>query len=129
MLAAHNAGRSACGTQFHTVDINIQHYLQVEHDVGADTLLSTRHLKLKVLSNGSSNLMSKWIGLFKVLKRIGPLAYRLDLPDSMETHRVWHMTYLKAYKTDGRKPPPPLPEMTDGELELRLTALLEEMSN
>jgi len=102
-----------------------QRHVQADHDVGADVLLSTRHLKLKVLSVGSNKLMPKWVGPFKVLKRIGPLAYRLDLPDSMKTHNVWHVTYLKAYKTDGRCPPPPLPEMIDGELEFEVDRILQ----
>jgi len=88
-------------------------------------LLSTKHLKLKVLNIGSNKLMPKCVGPFQVLKRIGPLAYRLDLPDSMQTHNVWHVTYLKAYKTDGRKPHPPLPEIIDGELEFEVDCILD----
>lgn len=36
-----------------------QHHVKVDHDVGADVLLSTRHLQLKVLNIGSQNLMPK----------------------------------------------------------------------
>lgn len=88
-------------------------------------LLSTKHSRLKVLDIGSNKLMPKCVGPFQVLKRIGPLAYRLDLPDSMQTHNVWHVTYLKAYKTDGRKPHPPLPEIIDGELEFEVDCILD----
>ena len=83
---------------------NDQHRISVEHDVGSEVLLSTKHLTLKVLSIGSNKLMLKWVGPFKVLKCIGPLTCRLKLPESMKVHNV---SYLKACKSDGRRPPPP----------------------
>ncbi len=38
-----------------------QHRINVEHDVGSEVLLSTKHLTLKVLSIGSNKLMPKWV--------------------------------------------------------------------
>jgi len=39
-----------------------QCHIHIEHDVDADVLLSTRNLKLKVLTIGSNKLISKWMG-------------------------------------------------------------------
>ena len=47
-----------------------------------------------------------------VVKAIGPVAYRLDLPKNMRIHPVFHVQLLKAYKSDDRQQPrgaPPLP--------------------
>lgn len=63
------------------------------------------------------------VGPFQVLARIGTLAYRPDLPNSMKTHNVWHVAYLKAYKSESHKSAPPLPEIIDGELEWEVARL------
>ncbi len=56
----------------------------------------------------------------KVLKRIRPLNCCLQLPESMKLHSVWHVSYLKAFKPEGCRPPPAPPEIIDGELELEV---------
>ena len=38
----------------------------------------------------------------------------------MRVQNVWHVSYLKAYKSDGGRPPSPLPEMIGGELEFEV---------
>ncbi len=97
-----------------------QHHLNVKHDVGSQVLLSRKHPTLKVLSIGSNKLMSN--GLV-VLKRIDPLTYCLEVPESMKVNSVWHVSYLKAYKSDDR-PPPPLLDMSGGELEIEVERIL-----
>ncbi len=42
----------------------------------------------------------------------------------MRVHNVWQVSYLKAYKSDGRRPPSPLPEMIDGEMEFEADCIL-----
>ena len=43
----------------------------------------------------------------------------------MKTHNMWHVAYLKAYKSDSRKAPPSLPDMIDGELEWEVERILK----
>ena len=46
-------------------------------------------------------LSSRFIGPFEILKRVGTIAYRLDLPPSMSgVHEVFHISMLRKYTPD-----------------------------
>ena len=81
--------------------------------VGDKVLLSTANLALKVLRTGVRKLAPKWVGPFTVIERIGSLGYRLELPATMTVHNVFHACYLRPYKDDLRKKPPPVPELDE----------------
>ena len=70
-------------------------------------LLSTAHLSLP----GSRKLWSRWIGPFPVIARVGPVAYRVGLPDSYRMHNVFDISMLRLYdsSSDLRGPAPPAP--------------------
>jgi hypothetical protein len=94
----------------------------VEFSVGQEVLLSTTNIRPKF--KGSSKLLPKWIGPYKVTEVINPVAYRLELPETLKLHSVFHASLLKPYKKDGNVKPPPLPEMIDGEYEYEVEAIL-----
>ena len=101
------------------------HRRDVNYKVGDMVLLSTKHITLK--SPGTRKLLPRWIGPFSVLKRIGELAYRLDLPDSMQRiHPVFHVSKLKPYHEDGRVQPPPAPIEIEGELEYEVENIIDK---
>ena len=102
-----------------------RHRRYVEYEEGEQVLLNSHNLKLK--HPGSRKLLPRWVGPFTVERRIGPVAYRLALPDSMRTvHPVFHISRLAKYRTDGRcQPPPPLIEL-EGELEYEVEKILEK---
>ena len=77
-------------------------------------LLSSKNIALK--TPGSNKLLPKFLGPFKITEALSPVTYRLQLPDSMRCHNVFHISQLMEYKTDGRAqaPPPPL-DFDDGE--------------
>jgi hypothetical protein len=65
------------------------------------------HAFLKVKANRSSlklgscaKLAARFCGPFKILERIGPVAYMLALPTSMIVHNVFHVSFLKKYMHD-----------------------------
>ena len=89
-------------------------------------LLSTVNLALKIPRNGTRKLAPKWVGPFNVTKCIGSPGYRLELPNTMLVHDVFHVCYLRGYKDDGRKAPPPVPELDDeGEQNREADAVLD----
>lgn len=84
--------------------------------VGDRVLLNTANINLRTPkgSKGDKHLLPRWIGPFTVTERIGEkwhkpvLAYRLDLPQILQIHPVFHVNVLKRYKEGGRvKPPQP----------------------
>ena len=94
--------------------------------VGEKVLLYTANLALKVLRIGVRKLAPRWVGPFTVIERVGSLGYRLELPASMSVHNVFHACYLRQYKHDARKKPPPVPEMDEaGEAHFEVDKILD----
>jgi hypothetical protein len=74
---------------------------------GDKVLLSTKNITLRMI--GTSKLLPKFIGPFPIKRRIGKVAYELELPESMQIHNVFHVSLLKHYYEDKRVQPPPPP--------------------
>ena len=73
-----------------------QHRRQVEFSIGDQVLLSTAHLKNE---QRAPKLASKFIGPFPISRVISPVAYQLQLPDTMSRiHAVFHISQLKPYR-------------------------------
>jgi hypothetical protein len=84
--------------------------------------LNTKNLSLK--HPGTRKLLPRYVGPFKVMQRIGEVAYRLKLPAKLKMHDVFHISLLKPYRSDGRYPA--LPEVIDltGELSYQVETVL-----
>ena len=67
-------------------------------------------------SRPSHKLQLKWYGPFKVLQRVGPNAYRLELLHSVRCHPVFNVLALKKYNQNSiagrvQSPPPPITDL------------------
>ena len=63
--------------------------------------LKVAHWKRVIRFQKRGKLNPKYIGPFKILERIGPVAYRLDFPRDLERiHDVFHVSILKKYIFD-----------------------------
>ena len=82
----------------------------LEFQVGNMVLLATKNLCLP----GTRKLNPRWVGPFKVLQRIGPVAYKLDLEGRFSSlHLTFHTSYLKLHQPGGSSGAPPEPVELD----------------
>ena len=47
-----------------------------------------------------AKLAPRYCGPFKILERIGSVAYRLELHPTVKGHEVFHVSFLKRYVND-----------------------------
>jgi hypothetical protein len=101
-----------------------KHRIEKSYKVGKQVLLSTKYLNIK---HGKTNckLLPKWIGPFKVVSKVGPVSYNLEMNPGWRVHPVFHVSLLKPYKSDGRIRPPPPPIEMEGALEYEVETILK----
>lgn len=68
--------------------------------------LSTRDIPLRV---ESKKFKPRFIGPFRIVRRINPVAYQLALPRSLRVSPVFHVSLLKPVLTSPLSPPAPPP--------------------
>ena len=70
--------------------------VDLEFSVGDLVFVKISPLKRVVRFGKAGKLTPRFVGPFRVLERIGPLAYRVDLPDKMAgVHNVFHVSHLR----------------------------------
>ena len=101
-----------------------RHVSPVKFQVGQKVLLSTKNINLA--HPGSNKLLPKWIGPFIITKQVGPVAFQLELPDTLrKLHPVFHASLMTHYNDKGGfKPLPPI-LMDDGSLEFEVERILD----
>jgi hypothetical protein len=60
-------------------------------------LLKVNPKKSSLKLGSCTKLAARLCGPFEILDRIGPVAYMLPLPASMNVHNVFHISFLKKY--------------------------------
>jgi hypothetical protein len=89
------------------------------YEAGDEVWLDARNIRTQ---RPSKKLDWKNLGPYQIAKRISSHAYRLDLPESMKIHPVFHVSLLRpAPRPDdhipGQNVPPPEPVVVDNEEE------------
>ena len=66
-----------------------RHRREIDLEVGQQVWLATKHLPLRV---GTRKLAAIWAGPYTILDRVGPVAFRLQLPEDWGVHNVFHVS-------------------------------------
>ncbi|PON33887.1 Ribonuclease H-like domain containing protein, partial [Parasponia andersonii] len=74
---------------------------EVEFDTSDSVFLKVTPRRGVTRIGVKSRLVLRYIGLFEIIERIGPMAYRLNLPTQLgHVHNVFHVSMLKKYTPD-----------------------------
>lgn len=74
----------------------------VEFQVG-DQVLAKLHMVLQY-KNVHKGLICRYEGPFRVLQRVGKVAYKLELPPKLKVRPVFHVSMLKHFQIDEEDP-------------------------
>ncbi|GKD58203.1 hypothetical protein Tco_1295712 [Tanacetum coccineum] len=73
----------------------------LEFQVGDRVMLKVSPRKGVIRFGKQGKLNPQYIGTFKILKRIGPVAYKLELPEELKNvHSTFHISNLKKCLSD-----------------------------
>ncbi|KAL5711122.1 hypothetical protein ACHQM5_021613 [Ranunculus cassubicifolius] len=76
-----------------------KHKAQREFEVGSDVLLKVSPIRGVKRFGKRGKLSPRFVGPFRILERIGEVAYRLDLPDHMAgVHNVFHVKETSSWR-------------------------------
>ncbi|GKB28839.1 hypothetical protein Tco_0868240 [Tanacetum coccineum] len=73
----------------------------LEFEVGDRVMLKVSPWKGVIRFGKKGKLAPRYVGPFEILQRIGPVAYRLRLPEELSrVHDTFHVSYLKKFLVD-----------------------------
>ncbi|VFQ77888.1 unnamed protein product [Cuscuta campestris] len=85
-----------------------RHRRDLTFQVGNRVLLKLQQYRHHSLARPqSSKLARRYYGPFEVIERIGPVAYRLQLPEGCKIHNVFHVSLLRPFVLGGQPLPKP----------------------
>ncbi|KAA3461823.1 DNA/RNA polymerases superfamily protein [Gossypium australe] len=74
---------------------------EIEYSVGDFVFLKVSPWKKILIFGRKGKLSPRFVGPYRVLKRVGPVAYQLELPPELnQIHNVFHVSMLRCYRSD-----------------------------
>lgn len=90
-----------------------KHRHEVHFQVGDNVLIKLQpYRQQSVALRKNQKLGMRYFGPFTVMKRIGTVAYKLQLPPETKIHPVFHVSQLKLFRGTSSQPYIPLPVTT-----------------
>ncbi|RZC09387.1 Chloride channel protein CLC-d [Glycine soja] len=90
-----------------------QHRRDIQYAIGDWVLVKLRPYRqtsAKAAHEVGGKLARRYYGPFKIIAKIDPVAYRLELPEGVRIHPVFHCSNLKLFRGNPESTtPPPLP--------------------
>jgi hypothetical protein len=107
-----------------------KHRRDVEFNVGDRVLLSTNNLSSL---NLAAKLLPRFIGPYRISRKVSRVVYELDLPDTMKIHRTFHVSKLRKYEFNDNSMFPgrsidvrPEPVIEDGEEKYEIDRIIRK---
>ena len=69
----------------------------VQFEEGDLVFLQVKPTRSKLILGKDRRLTPRFAGPFKIMKRVGKLAYHLELPSNVKAHPIFHVSLLKKY--------------------------------
>ena len=81
-----------------------------------------------IIHNGNKKLKPRKLGPYKIVKKISPVSYKLDLPKNIRIHPVIHVSEFEPYYEDhfGRTKEPQPPIIINNEEEYEVEEILDK---
>ena len=78
-----------------------QHRKEMEYQVDEKVFLWVSSWKGIMRFGNKGKLSPRYIGPYEIIERVGPLAYKLDLPPELaRIHSVFHVSMFRRYRSD-----------------------------
>ena len=75
-------------------------------------------------------LQASFIGPYTIIRKVSPVAYKLELPANFKIHPVFHISLLKRFREDEEqvhsKEAPPVPEIVGEDVEYEVETILDK---
>ena len=71
---------------------------EVEYGIGQKVLLNVKNFTL--FQGLTPKFMSKFVGLFSIVKHVFKDVYKLERPPEIKVHSTFHVSLLKPFKED-----------------------------
>ena len=96
-------------------EIADKRHRDVSYEEGKTVLVKLR-LRRQTLATGEaySKLMKRYYGPFQIVKKIGSVAYQLNLPPNSRIHSIFHCSLLKPYHSSNIEVPLDLLASSEG---------------
>ena len=111
--------------EYQELYFNRRHAATPEFQLGDKVWLEATNIRTQ---QRSRKLAPKRLGPYRILEKVSPQAYRLELPITMNIHPVFHVSLLTMHRPNtipDRDFPEPPPAIVDGEEEYEIEEIID----